>query len=339
MYEIEVRLFGIARGSDLGAAERVRKVARAARLEAYVLLAEHIHRDRETRSQWRVIDAPAGADGPLCARHGAGTSPAGRWRVAPTTLVASLPAPHGRRCAWPEAERRRIRPGWPFDLDGMWKEPVRRSPEEEGERRTVHAVLWALVPAVAVVFAAHAVPASWWFWGILAFAGFAGAARTGWWLFPDGRKTGALLVVVVSVFFTAGGLRLAGSQGWGPAMSSTPPSSWVWSRGCGFLVRQWTWGEWVGWVVPLVLTLLVSTFVAAGSVLHALFADELGLSSSDLDVPPLWQFLASLKLVSMLAYVLVVPAWWGVARHRHHSYAAPGDRTNVILHTLVFVAS
>ena len=217
MYEIEVRLFGIARGSDLGAAERVRKVARAARLEAYVLLAEHIHRDRETRSQWRVIDAPAGADGPLCARHGAGTSPAGRWRVAPTTLVASLPAPHGRRCAWPEAERRRIRPGWPFDLDGMWKEPVRRSPEEEGERRTVHAVLWALVPAVAVVFAAHAVPASWWFWGILAFAGFAGAARTGWWLFPDGRKTGALLVVVVSVFFTAGGLRLAGSQGWGPA--------------------------------------------------------------------------------------------------------------------------
>ncbi|MFD7500721.1 hypothetical protein [Streptomyces sp. NPDC059850] len=338
VYEIEVRLFGVARGSDLGAAERVRKVARAARLEAYVLRAEHIHRDRETRSRWRVIDARrrrAALRSPW-RRHVAGWSLArGSYDaggIVTGTARQALRLARGGPATTPSAVA--IRP-----LDGMWKDPVRRWPEEEGERRTVHAVLWALVPAVAVVFAAHAVRASWWFWGILAFAGFAGAARTGWRLFPDGRKTGALLVLAVSVVFTAGGLGLAGSRGWGPTDVFYTALIVGVVTGLWLLVRQWTWGEWVAWAVPLVITLLVSTFVAAGSVLHALYAAELGLSSGDLDVPPLWQFLASLKLVSMLAYVLVVPAWWGVARHRHHFYAAPGDRTNVILHTLVFVTS
>ncbi|MGW2330341.1 hypothetical protein ACWC5C_31925 [Streptomyces sp. NPDC001700] len=140
VYEIEVRLFGVARGSDLGAAERVRKVARAARLEAYVLRAEHLHRDRETRSRWRVIDARrrrAALRSPWC-RHVAG------WSLARGS----------------------------YDAGG--------------------------IVTGTVVFAAHAVRASWWFWGILACAGFAGAARTGWRLFPDGRKVGALLVLAVA---------------------------------------------------------------------------------------------------------------------------------------------
>lgn len=203
----------------------------------------------------------------------------------------------------------------------------------------MHAVVWALVPAVALALAAHAVPASWWFWGMLAVAGLIGAARAGWGLFPGGRKMGAVLILAVSCFFTAAGQGLAGSEGWTPSDVFYTVLVLGVVTGLWLLVRQWTWGEWVGWAVPLVLTLVVSSFAAAGSVLHALYADELGLSTGDLDVPPIWQFLASLKLVSTLAYVLVVPAWWGVARHRHHFYAAPGERTNVILHTLVFIAS
>ncbi|MEU2684915.1 hypothetical protein ABZ654_13760 [Streptomyces hygroscopicus] len=338
VYEIEVRLFGIAKGCDLGASERVRKVARAARLEAYVLRAEHIHRDRETRSRWRVIDARR--------RRRALRSPWRRhfvrWSLArgaydadgivTGTARQALRLARGGRA--PNPSRVAVRP-----LDGMWKDPVRRWPEEEGERRAVHAVVWALVPAVALALAAHAVPASWWFWGMLACAGVVGAARAGWRLFPDGRKMGAVLVLAVSVFFTTAGLGLVGSDGWTPSDVFYTVLVLGVVTGLWLLVRQWTWGEWVGWAVPLLITLLVSSFVAAGSVLHALYADELDLSTSDLDVPPIWQFLASLKLVSMLAYVLVVPAWWGVARHRHHFYAAPGERTNVILHTLVFVAS
>ncbi|MDR3083815.1 MAG: hypothetical protein LBV60_23350, partial [Streptomyces sp.] len=195
-----------------------------------------------------------------------------------------------------------------------------------------------LGPAAALSVAAQAVPASLWFWIRLALAGAARAARAGWRLFPDGKMMGAVLVLLVSGFFTAAGRGLLGSEGWTPSSMYYTVLVLGVVTGLWLLVRQWTWGEWVGWAVPLVITLLISSFVAAGSVLHALYADGLDLSTSDLDVPPLWQFTASLKLVSMLAYVLVLPAWWGIARHRHHFYAAPGERTNVVLHVLIFVA-
>ncbi|MGW0185501.1 hypothetical protein ACWDV7_07100 [Streptomyces sp. NPDC003362] len=338
VYQIEVRLFGIARGCDRGAAERVRKMARAARLEAYVLRAEHLHRDRETRSAWRVIDARRRrlALRSSWRRHFAGWAltrgsyDAGGMVTGPAGQALRL-ARAGHQGDDPSAVA--VRP-----LDGMWKDPVRRWPEEEGERRTVHAVAWALVPALALVCASHAIPASRWFWGLLTAVGVAGTARAGWRLFPDGRLMGAVLVLVASGFFTAGALGLVGGEGWRPSdvfylalVSGVVTGLWL-------LVRQWTWGEWVAWAVPLVVTVVVSSFVAAGSVLHALYADELDLSTSDLDVPPIWQFLAALKLLSILAYVLLVPAWWGVARHRHHFYAAPGERTNVVLHMAVFLA-
>lgn len=66
VYEIEVRLPGIAKGADLGAARRVAKALRAARVEGYVRRADVLHRDREMPSYWRAVDTrsrprPAGA--------------------------------------------------------------------------------------------------------------------------------------------------------------------------------------------------------------------------------------------------------------------------------------
>jgi hypothetical protein len=40
----------------------------------------------------------------------------------------------------------------------------------------------------------------------------------------------------------------------------------------------------------------------------------------------------------MLSLVMIVPAWWGFAKHRHHRYATPGDGTNIILNVCLFVA-
>lgn len=335
VFHLEVRLFGIARGSDRGAAERVRKVARAARLEAYVLRAEHLSRDREVRTWWRVIDARR--------RRRARRSP---WRryTAGWELTLGRYDTGGIVTGTPRQALRLARSGQPTHpsdvgvrpLDGPGNTPARRWPEEEGARRAVHAVAWAAVPAVALLLAAHSVPASHWLWGALALVGVAGAVRAGWRLFPEGHAVGPVVVLAASAILTAFGLR---------HNDAYTPSDLLFTAfvvgvviGLWLLVRQWTWGEWVAWAVPLGVTLLLSSFLAAGSVLHALYADALGLSSTDLDVPPMWRFLASLKLLSMLAYVLAVPAWWGVARHRHHSYATPGERANAVLHTLVFVA-
>ncbi|MFF9126039.1 hypothetical protein ACF09J_22485 [Streptomyces sp. NPDC014889] len=337
VYEIEVRLFGIAKGCDRGAADRIRKVAQAAGLEAYVLRAERLHRDRETRSRWRIIDAQArrrALDSPW-RRYVANWAMArGAYDVGGLITGPARQALRLARTGNPTAGSRvAVRP-----LDGMWKDPVRRWPEEEGNRRALHAVVWAFMPAVALALAAHAVPASLWFWALVALTGAVRAAHAGWRLFPDGKAMGAVLVLLASGFLTAAGRGLLGSEAWTPSTMSYTVLVLGVVAGLWLLVRQWTWGEWVGWAVPLVTTLLISSFVAAGSVLHALYADGLDLSVDDLDVPPLWQFIASLKLVSMLAYVLIVPAWWGIARHRHHFYAAPGERTNVVLNALIFVA-
>lgn len=59
VYEIEVRLPGIAKGADLGAARRVAKALRAARVEGYVRRADVLHRDRERLPYWRAVDTSA----------------------------------------------------------------------------------------------------------------------------------------------------------------------------------------------------------------------------------------------------------------------------------------
>jgi hypothetical protein len=86
------------------------------------------------------------------------------------------------------------------------------------------------------------------------------------------------------------------------------------------------------------VTLALSSFLAAGSVLHALYADGLSITPGDFDVPAIWQVFAAVKLLTLLSPVLVVPAWWGIARHRHHFYAMPGERLNVALNLCVFLA-
>ncbi|MFJ9843665.1 hypothetical protein ACIRYZ_25065 [Kitasatospora sp. NPDC101155] len=108
--------------------------------------------------------------------------------------------------------------------------------------------------------------------------------------------------------------------------------------GLWLLVRQWSWHEWAAWVVPLVASLAGATFLASGSVLHSLYADRLSLSPGDLDVPPIWQVVSAVKLLTFLSLVLVLPAWWGFARHRHHSYAGTGEGFNVAIYVLLLIA-
>lgn len=95
--------------------------------------------------------------------------------------------------------------------------------------------------------------------------------------------------------------------------------------GLWLLVRQWRSGEWLTWVVPLVVTLSLSALVAAGWVLPMLYAAGFGLTPADIDLSPMWKAIAAVKVILLLSPLLVLPAWWGVARHRHHFYAVPGN--------------
>jgi hypothetical protein len=166
------------------------------------------------------------------------------------------------------------------------------------------------------------------------------AVYSGTRLFREGRATGAAMAVVALGLLLVLGLGPlpAAGPGWTEQQVLVSAGIVAVTAGLWLLVRQWSWGEWAVWVVPLVLSLAGSTFLAAGSVLHALYADGLSLAPDDLDVPPVWQVVSAAKLLTFLSPTLVLPAWWGFARHRHHGYAGTGEGFNVAVYVLLLIA-
>ncbi|MEH0443628.1 hypothetical protein QA811_08075 [Streptomyces sp. B21-102] len=340
VYEVEVRLFGAAKRCDRGAADRLRKVMRGARIEAYVRRAEPLNRDRHVLSNWRVFSTdhrhPGGRPGwrrflmrraVMLGRHDVDGIVSGTPRQA---LRLARAEPFGRVA--PQAVA--VRP-----LDGRWRDSVKYWREEEFERRLFRLVRWAFLPAAALVFAFGAADPAQWFWILVACLGVYRTARAGWGLYREGRPADVGLALLLVSLFTVIGLGVLDSDGtvWTPEQIVVAGTVIGVIAGLRLLVRQWSWGEWVAWVVPLVATVVISSFVAAGSVLHALYADGLNLSPDDLSVPPIWQVVAGGKLLTMFSLVMVLPAWWGFARHRHHGYAAPGDGFNIVLYVFVLL--
>ncbi|WP_406174604.1 hypothetical protein [Streptomyces sp. NBC_00996] len=341
VYEVEVRLFGAAKGCDRGAAHRVRKVMRAARLEAYVRRAEPMVRDREMFTHWKVVStAHRRAGRGSRVRRLADRYAVRLGRYDTQTRVSGSPSQalrlaradgtSGHVASTPVA----VRP-----LDGRWRANVGYWPEEEGERRLFRMVCWTLLAAASLVFTSGRGGAVRAFWCGAVVLGLAGAVWSGTRLYRRGRGAGAVIAAVaVAVFATmALGVLDGHGRGWTRMQVLVTVALVAVLGGLRLLVRQWTWGEWVAWAVPLVVTLAASSFLAAGSVLHALYADGLDLSPDDLDVPGIWQVAAAVKLLVLLSVVMAVPAWWGYARHRHHFYATPGDGFNVVLYVLLLL--
>ncbi|MBL1084177.1 hypothetical protein JK359_19770 [Streptomyces actinomycinicus] len=337
VYEIEVRLFGAAKACDRGAASRVRKAMRSARLEAYVRLAEPIHRDREMFSHWRIVDSERRRACPPQSWRRSASRLALRWGRYDVGGVVSGTARQALRLARthsPDVMVAGVRP-----LDGRWRGTVRYWPEEETEGRLFHAVSWSLLAAAALAFTVGRSGFTWWFWAAVVVLSATCALWAGAGLVREGRWFGVVAALLLLAFFAASGLGLFNEERNGWTRRQILMTALVMGVGTGLwlLVRQWSWGEWVAWAVPFVVTLALSSFLAAGSVLHALYVDGLSLSPDDIEVPVVWQVLAAMKLVALLSPVLIVPAWWGIARHRHHFYAVPGERLNVALNACFFL--
>ncbi|WP_395369306.1 hypothetical protein OHU45_09040 [Streptomyces tubercidicus] len=81
----------------------------------------------------------------------------------------------------------------------------------------------------------------------------------------------------------------------------------------------------------------MSIVVASGSVLHALYADSLGLTPDDLGVSGIWQATSAVKLSSLLSYALFGPALWGIAKQVDAPFVSPVERLGVPLYVLTQV--
>ncbi|WP_461074272.1 NnrS multi-domain protein [Streptomyces deserti] len=356
LYCVEVHLFG-ARNSrtERAAAWRVQRLAKTARLEMYVRRCDLLDTDRELLTEWRVhtvahrppLRLPPGARD-LRARL------LRSWALA-RARVAERRGSHdtGSFVTGTASEARRLaRMGMPTGaaprtdvdvrpLQGRERSHIVPRLEEDGTRQQYRLITWLLAMTFCAVVTHHQSGQRVWVWGTLAVACFAGALRSGSRVFLSGGRW--LGVFAVSV---AASLLLAGMLGWFSAENDavTPLqmlvylASTVTAIGVWLLIRQWTWGEWLTWAAPLVFTALVSFVVASGSVLHALYADALGLDPQDLDVPGIWQVLAAGKLLGFVSLALFVPAGWGIAKHVHASFVRPGEYLNVPLYAAMQAA-
>ncbi|MFI0982770.1 NnrS multi-domain protein [Streptomyces sp. NPDC021093] len=355
LYSVEVRFFGARnRRTERAATWRVERLARTAGLEMYARRCELVDRDREQLTGWRahtVAHRPPRAPVPRprtsmeALRNAAvlvRARTSERRGYHDTGMVVTGTASEARRLSrmdLPGGSAPRavidVRP-----LYGRERRHIVPRRDEDSRRRTFRLVAWLLAMTFCAVVARHHSDVRMWVWAGAAVLCFAGGARSAYGMFAAGGRIASLFMAgVVSVYFlvVALGAGMEDDRGWTPvemlslfAITATVGGIWL-------LVRQWTWGEWLAWAAPLVFTAVVSYVVASGSVLHALYADSLGLTPDDLDVSGIWQAASAMKLSSLLSYALFVPALWGIAKHVHAPFVSPVERLGVPLYVLTQV--
>ncbi|MFC8824686.1 NnrS multi-domain protein [Streptomyces sp. NPDC057137] len=360
LYVVEVRLFGARnRRTERAAVWRVERLAKAARLEMHVRRCELVERDRELLTEWlvhtvahrparRPAHRPAGGPPPrpltvagrlrrqLALERARYTERRGRHD---TGMLVTGTASEARRLSRmtlpgggaPAGTGTDVRP-----LYGKERAHIVARREEDRQRWMYRLFAWLAAMSFCAVVARQQSGFRVWLWSLFAAACFAAALRVGSRMFlSGGRALSVFVTSVVSGFllFLAIGPG-APEGGWPPSQVLTLAAALTTVTGIWLLVRQWTWGEWLAWAAPVAFTVLASFVVASGSVLHAIYATELGLSPGDLDVPGIWQAISALKVLSFLSVALVVPALWGMAKHLHVTYLRPGEQLNAPLYVV-----
>lgn len=356
LYSVEVRFFGARnRRTEQAAAWRVEELARVAGLEMYARRCELVDRDREQLTGWRVHTVDhrpprAPAPGPLTRsarmRRAVAVSRAriSEWRGHHDTgMVVTGTASEARRLSRMDLPGGSA-PGAALDVRpvyGRERSHIVPRREEDGWQRTFRIVAWLLAMVFCTAVARQHSGVRVWVWAGIAVLCFAGGARVAYGLFAVGGRVGSLLVCgVTAVFLLAlsSGVGTEDGRALTPAQMLSAFAVTATVGGVWLLVRQWTWGEWLAWVAPLVFAVVVSCVVASGSVLHALYADSLGVTPGDLDVPGIWQAASAVKLLSLLSYALFVPALWGIAKHVHAPFVSPVERLGVPLYVCIQLA-
>ncbi|WP_329306224.1 NnrS multi-domain protein [Streptomyces sp. NBC_01260] len=354
LYSVEVRFFGARnRRTEQAAAWRVEQLARAVGLEMYARRCELVDRDREQLTGWRVHTVDhrpprAPAPGPVTRmarlRRAVGVS---RARISErrgyhdTGMVVTGTASEARRLSRMNLPGGSA-PGAAVDVRpfyGRERSHIVPRREEDGWQRVFRFVAWLLAMAFCAAVARQHSGVRVWVWAGIAVLCFVGGARLAYGLFAVGGRVRSLLMCgVVAVFLLAVSLGAGDGRARTPAQMLSAFAVTATVGGIWLLVRQWTWGEWLAWAAPLVFAVAVSCVVASGSVLHALYADGLGVTPDVLDVPGIWQATSAVKLLSLLSYALLVPALWGIAKHVHAPFVSPVERLGVPLYVCAQLA-
>ncbi|MFJ8210946.1 NnrS multi-domain protein [Streptomyces sp. NPDC096033] len=357
LYFVEVRFFGARnRRTGRAAAWHVERLARVTGLEMYARRCEPMDRDREQLVSWRAHTV---AHRPPHVSVMTSTALMPRLRRAAVVARARFTERRGQHdtgtvVTGTASEARRISrmgasdasaPGRATDVrlsSGRVRSHIVLRRTEDFQRRTNRLAAWLFAMTFCAVVSRQQDGVRTWVWAISAVLCFLMGARLARVMFVSGCRTGNFLLgtgVAIWLLAVAFGADMGSSRGWTPVQMLVVFAILVTVGGIWLLVRQWTWGEWIACVAPLVFALVVSLMVSSGSVLHAMYADGIDLKPEDLDVPAIWQVTSAVKLLSLLSSSLLVPALWGIAKHLHISFASPVERLAVPMFVIAQVAA
>jgi hypothetical protein len=306
LYKIEIRIFGSAWRAAIGAGWRVQVEARSACLDMQVHRADRIPITSTPKQEWRANWKPAEA----APQEGPAFGPPGLRPAQEIAFITGADsAAHKLARSHPTVTRGSLQDI--HEMGGFWDPKSPHNAHVWLKRITVTPLF--VIPTLCIAF------------GRMDLAGSFASLVMGVAILTlplnmsEGLKRLLVLTTAMVLFMICVQIFFDLSQ-------LSPPSQialggvLIMVNGLWLLVRQWSWGDWVSWLAPLAITLAVSSFIGASSLLHSWYADKLSLDSADLSVPALWQFLAAMKLLTLLLPLLAVPAIWGTAKHTWYAH-------------------
>ncbi|PHQ52338.1 hypothetical protein BLA24_07730 [Streptomyces cinnamoneus] len=162
---------------------------------------------------------------------------------------------------------------------------------------------------------------SWWLMGVSAVSAVLGMVALTWrGVVVQPRWVGPLVGLVFGTGVVGMGVALAvtaPSRPMGSRVLFLAGASYVVLAGIWLLVRQWSWRTAITWLLPVVLPLVLGVFPGIGLVVHTFYLDAFDLRLEDIEIPVVYQVVASLKVIAAMSMWLLAPAFWGYAKHFH----------------------
>ncbi|MBK5992042.1 hypothetical protein JHN53_10335 [Streptomyces sp. MBT58] len=335
-YLLECRFPGSRVNARRGARERIEVVGDELQLDLNVEVTDLVVRDPEDRPVWFAYERPAADDPPASP-----PTRRARWRGRARRWCAERLAPYGTGRQVAAASRSRAQELATRTLPGTVtpssRVTVRRSMgasdpgpgavigRRRGEAREIvklcHAAAALMVMSSLIARLWPQGLAAWWVLGAMAVTALGLAAHWLTRIMPGEPGAALASALGVGVAAAAFGIMIEASGEHGGASGAMGlvvlAAGYAVFTGIRLLVRQWSWRVVAPWLLPAVLPLALGFFPSLGLGLHALYLDAFGLNLEDVEIPRLWQVIATVRLGLAVNLWLVALAGLGYLQHLH----------------------
>ncbi|MFG2601301.1 hypothetical protein [Streptomyces sp. NPDC048462] len=332
-YTVEARFPGSAFNAVRGARERIEVISDELQLDLNVEVVDRVVRDPIDRPYWFAYERPEVRPDPSSASGWQRRSE--RWRVwaaeklgsrdtgrhitavsvQAARLLADRPLPGARPRAGGAAVRR------PLGVDAEVRVTLGTSRESAKLLPRVYS-LAALELVLGTQLAGSRVAGfGWWMRALLVCVVVWTLSVVLRRVAPEMRCLFRFVTAVViggaGVAMGAFIVRTEPAAGYGARIAILTLGAVAVLNGVRLLVRQWSWQRTAPWLLPALLPIFLGFLSPLGLGLHPFYLDAFRLNREDIEIPEVYQLLASLKLAMCMSLWLVALAFLGYMKHLH----------------------